>query len=403
MSIRLHRKLDWDAHVCHPVDAVLTGRRNNPPEPGIRSLAVYNPIHYQEVPELFMDFICSLTGKSPSTTGAGSEGALTKGPFNALRTTADLNNALVSFILTGQAGFSSSAGYVGPRVRVDHDISLLIPEIWARLSLQERQPDYLIEHGYLEPLEDIEHNGRKVLASRLGYRITEHFVHGFLGKIFDNPSAVFTEAILKPETQDMESFVDGINNIVEAQQRVALQYLEDGSIEDACPPLQVLLMIMATGSYSGMDIHHPDIRAMFTRESLLASDWYQERLEIKQHRDIEMWKRHVKHLQQFLDDKDYEDEAQRLGMPQRLETAKQKLAAVQEADYLKSLVGTLGADPLTAARAHAEEPVVIWGKASLSPKISKGVVMQGAESMPVYEVPSLLQRVKSKLKRARLN
>ncbi|MGB5425547.1 MAG: hypothetical protein WBN95_02055, partial [Gammaproteobacteria bacterium] len=104
MSIRLHRKLDWDAHVCHPVDAVLTGRRNNPPEPGIRPLAVYNPIHYQEVPELFMDFICSLTGKSPSTTGAGSEGALTKGPFNALRTTADLNNALVSFILTGQAG-----------------------------------------------------------------------------------------------------------------------------------------------------------------------------------------------------------------------------------------------------------------------------------------------------------
>ena len=43
------------------------------------------PIHYQELPELFMDFICSLTGKSPSTTGAGSEGALTKGPFNALR------------------------------------------------------------------------------------------------------------------------------------------------------------------------------------------------------------------------------------------------------------------------------------------------------------------------------
>ncbi len=74
-----------------------------------------------------MDFICSLTGKSPSTTGAGSEGALTKGPFNALRPTADLNNALVSFILTGYHGFSSSAGYVGPQVRVDHDISLLVP------------------------------------------------------------------------------------------------------------------------------------------------------------------------------------------------------------------------------------------------------------------------------------
>ena len=30
-----------------------------------------------------MDFICSLTGKSPSTTGAGSEGALTRGSFAA--------------------------------------------------------------------------------------------------------------------------------------------------------------------------------------------------------------------------------------------------------------------------------------------------------------------------------
>ena len=223
MSTRLHRKLGLENTICHPVDAVLAGRRNNPPEPGIRSLAVYNPIHYQELPELFMDFVCSLTGKSPSTTGAGTEGALTKGPFNALRTTADLNNALVSFILTGHAGFSSSAGYVGPDVRVDHDISLLIPEIWARLSIEERRPEYLIEHGYLEELSDFTHEGKQVLASRLGYRITQHFVHGFFGKIFDNPGAVFTDEILRPEIQDMEVYVDGINNIVEAQQRVALQ------------------------------------------------------------------------------------------------------------------------------------------------------------------------------------
>jgi hypothetical protein len=403
MSTRFHRKLDLGAPVCHPVDAVLAGRRNNPPEPGIRPLAVYNPIHYQELPELFMDFICSLTGKSPSTTGAGSEGALTKGPFNALRTTADLNNALVSYILTGHGGFSSSAGYVGPKVRVDHDISLLIPEIWARLSPEERQPDYLIEHGYLEPLEDIEHNGRKVLASRLGYRITEHFVHGFFGKIFDNPSAVFTEAILKPEIQDMESFIDGVDNIVEAQQRVALQYLEDGSFEDACPPLQTLLLIMATGKFSGMDVHHPNIRAMFTRESLLASDWYQQRLEVKQHRDIELWEQHVSNLQQFLDDKDYDDEALRMGIKQRLDAARKKLVEVQSEDYVKSLVGTLGADPLSPARAHVKEPVVIWGKASLSKKAGKNVTVEGAESLQAYEVPSLLQRVKSRLKRARMN
>ena len=47
-----------------------------------------------------MDFMSSLTGKSPSTTGFGSEGALTKGPFNALWPVVDMNNAIVSAILS---------------------------------------------------------------------------------------------------------------------------------------------------------------------------------------------------------------------------------------------------------------------------------------------------------------
>ena len=51
------------------------------PGTGIPALCCFAPIHYVELPELFMDFIASLTGKSPSTTGAGSEGAMTKAPF----------------------------------------------------------------------------------------------------------------------------------------------------------------------------------------------------------------------------------------------------------------------------------------------------------------------------------
>jgi hypothetical protein len=349
-----------------------------------------------------MDFICSLTGKSPSTTGAGSEGALTKGPFNALRTTADLNNALVSYILTGYAGFSSSAGYVGPDVRVDHDISLLVPEIWARLSVAERKPEYLIEHGYLEPLEDFEYNGKQVLASRLGYRITEHFVHGFFGKIFDNPSAVFTEAILKPETQGLETYVDGIDNIIEAQQRVALQYLEDGSIEDACPPLQALLIIMATGKYMGMDVHHPEFRALFTRENLLESDWYRERLEVKQQRDVALWQHHVESLQHFLDDADYADEAERLGIAGRLEVALQKLEKASHPDYLQGLVGTLGADPLKPVRAGAGQNVIAWNKAKLA-RGDEEEVAEVAASLQPYKNQSFIQRVKSRFKRVRLH
>ena len=396
VSSRLKRKLGPVAPICHPVDAVLTGRRNNPPEQGIRSLAVYNPIHYQELPELFMDFVCSLTGKSPSTTGAGSEGALTKGPFNALRPTADLNNALVSFILTGYAGFSSSAGYVGPHVRVDHDISLLIPEIWARLSPEERDPAYLIGHGYLERLDDFEYNGKPVLASRLGYRITQHFVHGFMGKIFDKPDAVFTDEILKPEIQDMAAYVDGINNITESHQRVALRYLEDGSIEDACPPLQALLIIMATGKYAGLDVHHPEFRAMFTRENLLAADWYKERLEVKQSRDARLWEKHIASLQSFLDNEQYADEAVRLGIDDRLEMARGRLESVSSPDYLESLVGTLGADPLRPARAMEEHKIVNWGRAKLSPKLTNPEET-AHDVIQAYDVPSLLRRFKTRI------
>ncbi len=240
MGMRFFRAIPADKPLLMPVEAVLVGRRNNPEDKAhkIRGLAVYNPIHYQELPELFMDFICSLTGKSPSTTGAGSEGALTKAPFNAVRPTADLNAALVSYILTGLGGFSTSAGFVGPHYQVDHDISLLVPEIWCRLSRQERDPESLKRDGYLEPLKDYDHKGERILASRLGYRITSKFVRAFFGRVFDNPLKVFDDELLKPETQDADAFADGIKNITETQQRVAQEYVQDGSIADACPPLR---------------------------------------------------------------------------------------------------------------------------------------------------------------------
>ncbi len=345
---RFARIVPADQPLYMPVNAVLIGRRNNPAEPAahIRGLAVYNPIHFQELPELFMDFICSLTGKSPSTTGAGSEGALTKSPFNALSPTIDLNNALVSYILTGLAGFSTSAGHVGPDVRVDHDISLLVPEVWCRLSPQERDPVFMIREGYLEPLVDFTHGKETILASRLGYRITERFVRTFFGRVFDNPSKVFDEAILKPESQNRNAFADGIKNITEAQQRVAATYLEDDSIAQACPPLRALLTIMAKGSFGGMTAHSPEIRAMFTRETLLASDWYRARLRTKQQRDILLWKRHVAYLDQFLKRSNHQAEAKRLKIDDRRQRAIAEQNRVSGIGYLAELEGTLGADPI---------------------------------------------------------
>jgi thiol-disulfide isomerase/thioredoxin len=110
-------------------------------------------------------------------------------------------------------------------------------------------------------------------------------VHTFFGRVFDNPVSVFSEAILKPETQDAAVYADGVCNIVEAIERVARAYFEDNSIEDACPPLRALLHVMAYGNWEGKDASHPEFRRLFTRESLLESDWYKERLRVKQARD----------------------------------------------------------------------------------------------------------------------
>eukprot|EP00934_Nitzschia_sp_Nitz4_P003071 Nitzschia sp. Nitz4//scaffold418_size9641//2434//6266//NITZ4_009091-RA/size9641-augustus-gene-0.1-mRNA-1//-1//CDS//3329551387//3061//frame0 len=350
LGARLYRRLSVDEACVFPVVGVLSGRRNNPPDElngvKIRPLAVYNPLHYQELPELFMDYICCVTGKSPSTTGAGSEGALSKGPFNAIGATADLNNMLVSMILTQYGGFSSAAGWIGPKYKVDHDISLLVPELWCRMTPQERDPEYLINEGFLEPVKDFEYQGRSIPASRLGYRITKHFVHYFFCRIFDNPSGVFTEEMLQPEKQDMDVFVDGIENIAQAMEKSALLYFDDGIIEDACPPLRAVLHVMAYGHYNGKKIDDPEIRAMFTREALITSKWYKARLLKKQAREIGLWQQNVAYLETFLSRPGYDVEAQRLSVQSRLEEAKKELARVQTDEYIQSLVGTLGSDPI---------------------------------------------------------
>lgn len=345
LGASIYRGLSPEQPIPIPVNAVLPGRRNNPPEEGIRSLAVFNPLHYLPLPEFFMEIISSMTGKSPSTTGAGSEGALTKGPFNALPAIVDLNNALVSYLLTGHPVFVSAAGYVGPHCRVDHDISLLIPEIWCRMKLNERQPKWLLKHEMLEKCEDFEHNGRMVRAGVLGYRMTEKFVGRIFGRLFANPAAVFPPEMLRPETQDLDVFADGIDNILSTHRRVATIYFEDGSIDGAIPPLRALLHIMKDGHWQGHGLESSEVRSLFERDAMMQSDWYQERLQCRQKLQIQLWKKHVASLKNFTHLRAHEGEAKRMEIPTRLAEARCVLAEVQSPEYLASLQGTLGTDP----------------------------------------------------------
>jgi hypothetical protein len=348
---RFSRKLSLVEPVLMPVNAVLPGRRNNPPgeENGkkILPLSVYNPIHYQELPELFMDFISSLTGKSPSTTGAGSEGALTKAPFNMLLPVYDLNNALLSYLLGDYNVFTTPAGHIGSNIRVDHDISMLVPEIWSRLKETERNPEKLIQEGSFEKLEDFEYEGTLIPASRLGYRMTDVFCYKYLGKIFDEPRSIFSEDILKPEKQGLEAFADGVLNIADGHKKAALNYFKDGSVENAIPPIKALLHIMAYGDYEGYTLESSEVRSLFKKETVIASDWYAERLRNKQQVDCGLMRKKIDNLEAFINNPMNSSVIQEFHYDERLKKAREGLKYCQSEEYLKSLRGTLGADGTT--------------------------------------------------------
>lgn len=339
VGARLARKIPLEKEVPMPVGAVIAGRRNNPASENIRSLAVHGPLHYLELPELFMEFIASMTGKSPSTVGAGLEGALTKAPFNALCPVTDLNNALISYILTGYDAWLSSAGCIGPKYRVDHDISLLVPEIWAKMSNKERNPENLKKLAMIERCQDFEHDGKTVYASRLGWRITDEFVKKYFGRIFSTPASIFTKDMLRPELQDIDSFIDGMDNMVGAHKRAAQMYFDDNSIEGACPPLKALLHIMKDGSYKGATLNSPEIRDLFKFENLIKSDWYADRLIARQIIEVDTLQTILADLQAIpTKDRDADTNAQ-------IESVKAKIKHTKGIGYLKSISGTIGADP----------------------------------------------------------
>jgi len=54
-------------------------------------------------------------------------------------------------------------------------------------------------HHYLEKCQDFEHDGRKVLAGRLGYRINARFVHSFFWPHVQSSQTLFTDEMLRPE------------------------------------------------------------------------------------------------------------------------------------------------------------------------------------------------------------
>jgi guanylate kinase len=103
---------------------------------------------------------------------------------------------------------------------------------------------------------------------------------------------------------------------------------------------------MAHGHYQGKAVHDSEIRNLFNRDYLLNSDWYAQRLQQKQQRDISLWQRNVSNLESFTKRNSHIDDPEYVQIKARLQLAIDKLKQVQGSDYIDFLKGTIGADAL---------------------------------------------------------
>jgi hypothetical protein len=158
---------------------------------------------------------------------------------------------------------------------------------------------------------------------------------------------VFTPEMLRPELQDVGIYAESIATIVTTHERVARSYFQDGTITLAIPPLRALLEIMADGSTAeGWGLDSPEFRVMFTREAVLASHWYAQRLDAKQAAASARANAGLAAIEKFVSTPGNEEPTTRLEMPKRVEAARFGAQQLASSEYREQLVGTAGSTPL---------------------------------------------------------
>lgn len=103
---------------------------------------------------------------------------------------------------------------------------------------------------------------------------------------------------------------------------------------------------MAYGEFEGKHISDSELRKQFDRDVVIKSDWYKERLKRKQQIDIEFYEKQIAYIESFMAEKLNSEWSEDLSLEDRYEKAKKDLEKVKSEEYLQSLVGTIGADPL---------------------------------------------------------
>ena len=338
------------SRVHTPVNAVLPGRRNNPPEAGHPPAGGLQPdplpgtaravhgVHLQHDRQVALDHRRRLRRRADERP--------------VQRAAADHRSQRRARLVSAHR-----------RRRLHHRRRLRRPALPRRSRRQPARPRSLVPHdawpsatrsrssrdGYLEKCEDFEHDGRTVLASRLGYRITQ----------------ALRARILRPHLQSSRTsssprrccgrncrtrtvFADGMDNIVDTQRRVAQHYFDDGSIAAACPPLRALLHIMRDGHFRGQGARRTRRSARFSPARIC---WRATGTPARLASQAGSRSAHSGSVacavsRPFSPSQTTREEAARLSIAARLERRGNFVDAVKSPEYLQTLRGTIGTQPL---------------------------------------------------------
>jgi len=103
---------------------------------------------------------------------------------------------------------------------------------------------------------------------------------------------------------------------------------------------------MAYGSYEGQALNDAAVRTLFTKDYVLNSPWYAQRLRNKQQIEINLMTKKIANLEDFIANPVNASVISEFHYDSQLRKAREALVYLQTADYLASLEGSIGAEAI---------------------------------------------------------
>jgi hypothetical protein len=155
------------------------------------------------------------------------------------------------------------------------------------------------------------------------------------------------------ELQSLEEFVDGIENIATSDGESPPSLFRGRVVRAAIPPLKAVLSVMAYGNYGGKSIQDPEVRRLFDREYVLASDWYRARLEHYREHEIAYIESSISYLRRFLAERAEPKSLTERRVQAELSNSHGRLEELMTPNYLERIWGSIGLDPLYRGQTEA--------------------------------------------------